>query len=282
MPRIDILLFPEGKNKAFTMSYDDGTIHDRKLLELLNKYMVKGTFNLNGGIFSRKETVEFEGKKTDISTVAENEVIDLYQGHEIASHGYLHASLPTLASGSAAYEVLRDRAELEKLAGYIVKGFAYPFGIFNDSVKNILKTSDIVYARTIKSTNSFEIPEDFLEWNPTCHHNDAQLMQLADEFCNEKSRFIRPEIFYVWGHSYEFAHDDNWDVIEKLLSYISGYRNDIWFATNIEIADYINSYRQLNYSADGKIIYNPTASKIWILIEMVKYCINPGEYLYLK
>ena len=37
--------FPGGKAKALTMSYDDGKLEDIRLLEILNKYVIKGTFN---------------------------------------------------------------------------------------------------------------------------------------------------------------------------------------------------------------------------------------------
>ena len=45
----DEIIFPNGKSKAFTMSYDDGTIHDRRLVEIMNRYGIRGTFNLNAG-----------------------------------------------------------------------------------------------------------------------------------------------------------------------------------------------------------------------------------------
>ena len=41
--------FPDGKRKAFTVSYDDGWPQDRRLIGLMNKYGIKGTFNLNSG-----------------------------------------------------------------------------------------------------------------------------------------------------------------------------------------------------------------------------------------
>ena len=44
--------FPGGKHKVLTMSYDDGKIHDRRLIALFNKYGIKGTFHINGnGLF---------------------------------------------------------------------------------------------------------------------------------------------------------------------------------------------------------------------------------------
>lgn len=50
------LRFPEFKDKTLTLSYDDGAIYDRKLIEIMNKYGLKGTFNLNSGFLPRKKT----------------------------------------------------------------------------------------------------------------------------------------------------------------------------------------------------------------------------------
>ena len=47
MIRDVFMRFPGGAAKVFTLSYDDGIIYDRPLVEMFNKYHVKGTFNLN-------------------------------------------------------------------------------------------------------------------------------------------------------------------------------------------------------------------------------------------
>lgn len=39
-----------GKKKAVTFSYDDGIVYDKHLVEILNKYGLKCTFNLNSGV----------------------------------------------------------------------------------------------------------------------------------------------------------------------------------------------------------------------------------------
>ena len=51
----------EGKKKAVTFSYDDGVTQDRRLVELLNRYGLKATFNLNSGIQSYAEVFENNG-----------------------------------------------------------------------------------------------------------------------------------------------------------------------------------------------------------------------------
>ena len=71
---------------------------------------------------------------------------------------------------------------------------------------------------------------------------------------------------YVWGHSYEFNNNDNWNVIEEFCEYMGG-REDIWYATNIEIADYMNVCRNLQFMADCKGVYNPSAVSAWLAVD---------------
>ena len=84
-------------------------------------------------------------------------------------------------------------------------------------------------------------------------------------------------MFYVWGHSYEFAQKDNWQLIEELFRLMQEYGQDIWFATNDEIATYTKAYRELQISSDGNIVYNPTEVDLWYGIGKEVYCIHSGE-----
>lgn len=270
------MLFEGGKRKALTFSYDDGTIHDRKLVSLMNRYGMKGTFNLNSGTFGKKETKVVNGIETDFSRIEAEEVKALYAGHEVASHTENHPSLTGLPRNMGAVEVLRDRANLERLTGELIRGFAYPYGTYNEQVEEILSACGIEYARTVESTDDFDIPQDFLEWRPTCHHEDPRLKELAKKFCEGEDSW-RPQLFYLWGHSYEFAQKDNWQLIEDFMKYVSAYREKIWFATNIEIVDYVNAFRELRRSTDGRILHNPTGMPLWFEMDREIHCIHGRE-----
>ena len=52
-------------------------------------------------------------------------------------------------------------------------------------------------------------------------------------------------------------------MIEKFAEYI-GNRDDIWYATNMEIYNYVKAYESLQTSVDKKIIYNPSAIDVWV------------------
>ncbi|MNI91634.1 hypothetical protein D3C73_1493290 [compost metagenome] len=71
---------------------------------------------------------------------------------------------------------------------------------------------------------------------------------------------------YVWGHSYEFDNDNNWEIIEQFCEYAGGH-DDIWYATNMEIVDYLKAYEQLKFSASTEFVYNPTALPIWLSVD---------------
>ena len=83
---------------------------------------------------------------------------------------------------------------------------------------------------------------------------------------------------YVWGHAKEFEVDGNWDLIEEFCKMMSG-REDIWYATNIEIVDYWNAVKQLRFSADCSMVYNPTAMKLWFAYDGEGVSIEPGELM---
>lgn len=276
--RFDTMLFPNGKSKCFTLSYDDGVVQDRKLVEIFNKYQIKGTFNLGYGILGFKSELP---NHVDISKVEVDEVQELYNGHEVGGHGYWHSALNTVGTPLALGEIVDDKKELEKLISKPLKMFAYPFGFYNKDVKEMLRYAGYQGARTVNSTYSFDIPTDFLEWNPTCHHKDEKIFELVEEFF-KKPPFV-PSLFYVWGHGYEFDIDNNWNQIETLLEQVTKHKEEVWFATNGEIITYVNAYNRLEYSVDGSVIYNPSSVDVWIATSFNQFeCLKAGEYTIIK
>lgn len=248
--------FPEGKAKALTMSYDDGRMADERLVGIFNKYGIKGTFNLNYGLFGK----DIAHKRIDKERVAE-----LYRGHEIATHTMTHPTIARCPLTEVAWEITEDRKGLESLTGGLVRGHAYPNGSYSGEIKQLFRQLGIAYGRVVPAVPDFELPKDPMEWHPTCHHNDPELMQKAEFFVNFKKRQYL-KLMYVWGHSYEFEEQDNWEVIEKFCEYMSG-REDIWYATNIEIIDYMDAAKRLQFSADNEKVYNPSAQSVWLQVD---------------
>ena len=272
--------YPDGKAKAVTFSYDDGVPQDKPLAALFDKYGLKCTFNFNN-----------ECIRKDSFTKEQIQEYFLSKGHEIAVHGARHRANGNIRPIEGIRDVLDCRLELEAKCGRIIRGMAYPdtgitlFGNFGsyDKVKQYLTELDIVYARTLGGGNNlFMLPNDFHAWMPTAHHKDRKIMELIDEFLNfdisvdtYHARRI-PRLLYIWGHSYEFDRDNNWDHMEEICEKLA-YNDEIWYATNIEIYDYVQAYKSLVYSADGCLVYNPTLITLYMDVDGRLVTLNSGE-----
>ncbi len=244
------LRFPGGLTKAVTFSYDDGTEHDRRLVDLFDRYHLKGTFHLNTGQFGRSNPFE--------DYIRSDEVETLYEGHEVSCHGFHHPFFSNLTKGQMLSELLEDKRSLERLCHYPVRGMSYPFGEFFQEMIDVAEAVGLEYSRTVEDSMNFNLPTDFMLWNPTCHHNKA--LSLLDDFINPPG-WRNLSLFYIWGHSYEFEREKTWDMIEELCKRISSCE-DIWFATNIEIKDYLCAARNLVSSVDEDILFNPSAQNV--------------------
>lgn len=254
-------VFPGGKVKALTFSYDDGREYDRRLVEILNANGLKGTFHLNSGKLGKDGYVTAE------------EVPELYKGHEVSCHGVEHKQPPILNDQQWNWEIGEDRRALERISGGLVQGMSYAFGGYSDQVKATARVNGIKYARTTKATKGFWMPADFMEWHPTCHHND--MMEMGEKFL-ELPGFYELPVLYVWGHSYEFGIPDQWQPLEDFAQKMA-HRDDFWYATNLEICEYVLAVRAQEFSADNRIMKNPTAATVWVEVGDRLIEVKPGE-----
>jgi Predicted xylanase/chitin deacetylase len=245
------LAFPGGRFKALTMSYDDGNVADRRLVQIFNKHGLKGSFHLNGGLFGKMERIEA------------SEVRDLYACHEVSAHTYTHPTIARCPREMIARQILDDRAALEDLVGYPVRGMSYPNGSYSREIIELLPSLGIEYARVVPTSGGFDLPPNFLEWKGTCHHRQDLLARGRELLEFSKSQYLY--LMYVWGHSFEFDREGNWSLIEDFAAMMGG-KSDIWYATNIEIVDYMNRWRALRFSSDSSLAYNPSAASLWLAV----------------
>ncbi len=225
----------DGKLKAVTFSYDDGVTQDRRLIELFNRYSLKGTFNINSGFLDTENTLTYGKKSVAHNKVSRNEIRTLYDGHEVAVHTLTHPHLPSLTEEEIIRQVEKDREDLSELSGYEVVGMAYPGGGVNFDLRVadiIEKNTGVKYARTTVHTYDFDLQKDLYVFNPTVHHNNTEkCLQMIDTFL--KLETDTPKLLYIWGHSYEFDFSNNWDFAEEMCRRISG-KSDIFYGTNRE------------------------------------------------
>ena len=226
----------DGKMKALTFSYDDGVLQDERLIDIFNKYQLKATFNLNSECLGREGQLSLSGKQINHTKVDAKVVKKLYQGHEVAVHTLTHPHLRKLEKDEIIFEVEQDRLNLSRIVDYQVYGMAYPCGGTNNDerVAGIIRDyTNVKYARTIDCTYAFDVQNWLYQFNPTVYHMEFdKLFELGESFINLKTD--KPQIYYIWGHSYEFDIDNTWDQFEEFCKMISGHQ-DIFYGTNAEI-----------------------------------------------
>lgn len=270
-------LFPQGRKKALTLSYDDGVMQDRRLVKIFNKYGLKATFNLNSGIQSEEN--QWINNGIIVKRMNKADILDLYDGHEVAIHSLTHPHLEDMTKEEVTREIFEDKRNLEAMFGFPVRGMAYPYGTYNETVLVVLNELKVEYSRTVRQTENYQLPEKPLEWEPTCYHKNPKLMEIAENFL--KCDRDELSLLYVWGHSYEFEVDGNWELIERFCSLVSG-RKEIWYASNIDIIDYLNALKNLRLSAECTMAYNPSAVSVWVYANDIAQEIKPGETKLLK
>ena len=278
MSKSIFMRFPGGLGKALTLSYDDAVEQDFRLIDIMKAHGLKGTFNINSSQYI-PEGYEYPSDKKWGQRMTIERATALYSqnGIEPALHAYTHPFLQTQPTPQVAYEIIKDRETLENQFGGIVRGMAYPYGTYSDDVVRVLRDCGIVYARTTKATHTFALPTEWLTLHPTCHHADPALPELTQKFIEERPGSNRdPWLYYVWGHAYEFESNNNWHIIENFAEQIGG-KDDIWYATNIEIWEYIESYKRLVFSLDERYVYNPTALTLWFILNGEIHSVAPGQ-----
>lgn len=260
------LRYPDFKTKALTLSYDDGRDHDRKMVEILDTYGIRCTFNLNSGKFGKKIYVTPE------------ELPHLYKNHEVAVHTLTHPHLDNLDTANICYQIIEDRKNLEDILHRPVQGMAYPYYLKEcPGLVDAVRSCGIRYARTVANTHKFGLPTDYLRWDPTCKFNDPQLDNLIEEFLKpapSTPTWRNPaKLLYIWGHSFEYA--DCWELLEAMCQKLAGH-DTVWYATNGEIIDYLTAYRSLRPTVDGRYVYNPTDTAIYVTANEQDIILQPG------
>lgn len=248
--RFDEFLFPGGLAKALVVSMDDGPVQDRRLVELLNRYGIRGTFHLCSGRLDHPGYVNAD------------EVASLYADHEVSTHSVSHPYLTSLTRAEMVAEVENDRHALSHILANDVRGHAYPFGAYDNTVINALCELGICYARTATQTRDFRLPSNALAWNPSCHHTAAG--ELTEPFLNATQSALA--LLFIFGHSWELdagEPNNSWDYMESLGRTLGG-RRDIWYATAIEVADYLRAIHSVQSSLAEDSLHNPSGIDLWL------------------
>lgn len=262
--------YPRGKRKAFNISYDDGVLQDIRFVELLNRYGIKGTFNLNSGLMKRQFSWVHESG-LEIRRLAEDAASGLYDGHEVASHTLDHPYMDHLSEAEIIRQMSEDKKNLETLFGCEVAGFAVPFTYYSDLIADCARKTGFAYARISEEGNSFAVPEDFYHWRAGKFNWSEDLEDFIGSFLVTNRELA---LCQIAGHSYDLDTDHLWDTIESILMRISR-DEDVLPMTHIGIVRYLQAMSQAVITDEA--IENNSHGSLWFEVDGKIIRLYPGE-----
>ena len=204
--------------KIVALSFDDGTIYDLRFIELLNKYNIRATLNLN----SKLDNFVWYFGDTPIERLKLNEVVEKYDGHEVCSHSLTHPYFSSLSKEEIIRQVKEDCENLSKIFNRDINAFAFPFHDQTEEHIQILKENlNLNYIRYSYFEESY-LPKDRYHIPLNALYNDNDLYEKLEKF---KNNDLDNSLFVIAGHSYEFEVRNEWERIEELLKYLSSNKD---------------------------------------------------------
>lgn len=235
----------------FTTSWDDGSIHDLRLAELLNKYKIKSTFYIPINNHERKDHLGPKGIK------------DVAHHFEVGAHTFSHLALTQLSNKQAYLEIEKGKKGLEDILGSEIKAFCFPLGKFNFSHLKMIELAGLSFARTTgyfrtshvldKEKLLFHTTLQFYPHKPVTYIKSIVRRKDWEGVCNLtvnlKHLFNWPSflkstlayvilnggVFHLWGHSWEIQENDLWYQLEEFFKHVAECQSRLIFKTNLEI-----------------------------------------------
>lgn len=201
--------------KIVSLSFDDGTIYDVKFVQILNKYGLKATLNLNSAL---DDFVWYYQDGQPIERLHLRQVKDIYNGHEVASHSLTHPYFSTLTDAEVVHQVKADVENLTNIFGYPIVGFAFPFHDQTEhNIQTVKDNVDLSYIR-YSHLNESTTHQDRYHIHLNAFYDDADIYQKLQQFKNSEQA---DGLFVIVGHAYEFEVKNHWDKIEQLLAWLA-------------------------------------------------------------
>lgn len=263
-------LYPGGRRKAFNITYDDGVVQDKRFVELLNRYGLKGTFNLNSGLLRSGFTWTHECGM-EIRRIPEPELVEVYRSHEIASHTLLHPYMHDLSREEVLQQMAEDKRNLEEIFGREVAGFAVPFTYYSDLIADCAREAGFEYARISEEGGTFAPPGDRYWWRAGVFHWSYWMMQFVNEFLWTDQELA---LCQIAGHSYDLDVMDAWGTMEAICRRVS-QSGDVWAATHLEIVRYLRAMERVEIRDDA--IINHSNQELWFAVDGRTVCVPPEK-----
>lgn len=263
-------LYPGGKKKAFNITYDDGVLQDRRFVQLLNRFCIPATFHLNSALMDPPFTWVHENGQA-ITRLTPKEAIQLYAGHEIASHSLTHPDFTGLPKGEILRQMQVDKQNLQQLFGCEIAGFGVPFDYYGPEAVDAARECGFSYGRNSGQTLCYDPPFDYFDWAVGVYHLNPAFDTYIDGFFKTDQPLALCQIV---GHSYDLDVYQMWDKMESLLKRVS-QDDTIACLTHKQLVDYLKAMRT-SWVSDTLIV-NRGSKELWFEIDGKVQTVKPGE-----
>lgn len=263
--------YPNGKAKAFNITYDDGILQDVPFVALLNKYGLKGTFNLNSQLMEQEfQWVHPNGMV--VKRLSLEAVQHLYDGHEIAAHTLTHPYLSDKSKDQILWEMGEDKRRLELFFGREVAGFGVPFHFYDDTVAQCVRECGFAYGRNSELTHNYDPWQDPYCWSCGVFHLEPELDSYVEGFFETDMELALCQIV---GHSYDLDAENMWGRMEQILSRVAGDENVISM-THLELVRYLEAMAQVQIGENE--IFNPSTQTLWFCVNGEVVAVSAGQH----
>ena len=267
-------LYPGGKDRAFNITYDDGVVQDLRFVELLNRYKLKGTFNLNSELM-RTGFAWIHPSGVEIKRLDPDTARWLFRGHEIASHTRTHPYMQELHGEALRRELLEDKLALEAMFGVEVDGFAVPFDYYSPEIAECARACGFEYARMSEFSHSYKPCRDWYFWKTGFYHIEPGLTEFVEGFLETEEELA---VCQIVGHAYDLDTEGLWTTMETLLSRVSA-DSRVWPCTNLELVRYLKAMELAQIRSER--VPNRSKMPLWFQIGGDRVMLDPGETLLL-
>lgn len=263
-------LYPGGKKKAFNITYDDGVEQDLRFVELLNRYGMKGTFNLNSELMKNGFTWTHPNGMA-IKRLPPETVTALYQGHEVACHTLTHPYLEGMPREKVLWELGMDRYYLQELFGQEICGFAAPFDYYSDMIADCVRECGFSYARISEESGGYTPGGDLFWQKAGIFHLSAGLDAYIEGFLATEEELAFGQIV---GHSYDLDAENMWEHMERILGRLHADAA-VLPMTHLEAIRYWQAMEQAQVTEED--IYNGSDKTLWFDCGGEVVVVEPGE-----
>jgi peptidoglycan-N-acetylglucosamine deacetylase len=230
----------------FTTSWDDGTVHDLRLAELLSKYDLPATFYIS--------------KHHNYGSLPETKIRELGQFFELGAHTLNHVILNSVSDEIAETEINRSKSWIEQLRGKPCKMFCFPRGKFRRQHLKMVQRAGFTGARTVELM-SLGFPAlnsgiRLLGTSIQCfpHKSSQYLRNIVSRrkpgnlWCYlqttrgknwptaARSLLVRAGlhtgVFHLWGHAWEIEQFGLWQQLEEFFRAAAECRTYGMYVTN--------------------------------------------------